>query len=53
MLGFAIAEGMIFHAKSQQRTRVDFDSVLRDETIEENRLLHDLLQTGTVPPAEQ
>ena len=53
MLGIAIGEGMIFHAKSQQRTRVDFDSALRDETIEANRLLHDLLTTGSVPPAKQ
>ncbi|MEI6071834.1 MAG: CRISPR-associated protein Cas4 [Verrucomicrobiae bacterium] len=52
MLGIGIPEGMIFHAKSQQRTRVDFDSALRDETLEANRQLHALLAAGTVPPAE-
>jgi CRISPR-associated exonuclease Cas4 len=52
MLGIAIPEGMIFHAKSQQRTRVDFDAGLRGETLEANRQLHALLADGTVPPAE-
>ena len=53
MLGIAVGEGMIFHAKSRQRTRVDFDSGLREETLEANRQLHVLLETGIVPPAEQ
>lgn len=52
MLGIAIPEGMIFHAKSQQRTRVDFDAGLRGETLEANRQLHALLADGTVPAAE-
>lgn len=52
MLGIAIPEGMIFHAKSQQRTRVDFDAALREETLEANRKLHAHLADGAVPPAE-
>lgn len=52
MLGITVPEGMIFHAKSQQRTRVDFDAGLREETLEANRQLHTLMADGTVPPAE-
>jgi len=51
MLGISIPEGMIFHAKSQQRTRVDFDAGLREETTLANRQLHELLADGIIPPA--
>jgi CRISPR-associated exonuclease Cas4 len=51
MLGLTIGEGLIFHAKSQQRTRVDFDPALRDETLSANLEMHALLETGAVPAA--
>lgn len=51
MLGIAIPEGMIFHAKSQQRTKVDFDTGLRHETMESNRKLQELVISGSIPPA--
>lgn len=52
MFGIPISEGLIFHAKSQQRTRVDFDPALRNETLLANGQLHALLETGGVPAAE-
>jgi len=52
MLGISIPDGMIFHAKSQQRTKVDFDVGLRLETVETNRNLQELARSGSIPPAE-
>lgn len=51
MLGISIPEGMIFHAKSQQRTKVEFDSSLRLQTLETNRNLQELARSGSIPHA--
>lgn len=52
MLGLSIPEGMVFHAKSQQRTRVDFDAALRETTRDAIRALHGLFEAGLIPAPE-
>jgi CRISPR-associated exonuclease Cas4 len=51
MLGIAVPEGMIFHAKSQKRTTVSFDVELHHTTEEAVAQLRDLLAAGVVPVA--
>ncbi len=51
MLGVTVSEGLIFHAKSNQRTRVEMDSALREETLFSIRALHELVRASNVPPA--
>jgi CRISPR-associated exonuclease Cas4 len=50
MLGIEIGEGMIFHAKSQQRTLVPMDSDLRRETLCAISALRVLFDARIVPP---
>ncbi len=50
MLGISVAEGFIFHAKSQQRTAVEMNDALRAETLEAITRLRVLLDSSTVPP---
>ena len=50
MFGIAIPEGMIFHAKSQQRTLVEMNDSLRTETIDAIGRLRALFESGVVPP---
>lgn len=52
MLGLAVPEGMIFHAKSNVRTRVEFDSALRNSVLSAQRALQAMLGAATIPPAE-
>jgi CRISPR/Cas system-associated exonuclease Cas4 (RecB family) len=49
MLGTGVPEGLIFHAKSRQRTSVVMDEPLRDETRRAVRALHAMLAAGIVP----
>ncbi len=52
MLGLAIPEGMIFHAQSRLRTRVEFDSTLRESVLAALRPLLELSGAGKIPAAE-
>jgi CRISPR-associated exonuclease Cas4 len=49
MLGIAVPEGLIFHAKSHLRTAVALDAPLRAETRRTAQALHALLAKGRVP----
>ncbi len=49
--GIAISEGLIFHARSQQRTVVPMDDALRSETQNTIGQLHALITSGEIPPA--
>lgn len=51
MLGLAIPEGLIFHAKSQKRTVVAFTAALREQTLALIRDLRHLLSAAQAPPA--
>lgn len=51
MLDVKVETGLIFHAKSQQRTLVPFDETLRQETLAAITSLHALSDSGHVPPA--
>lgn len=50
MLGISICEGSIYHAKASQRTRVEFTSALRTETLAAIQGLHILVQAARIPP---
>jgi CRISPR-associated exonuclease Cas4 len=50
MLGISIAEGAIYHAKSSQRTRIEFTPDLRANTLEAIKALHDLVAASRIPP---
>lgn len=51
MLGIPISEGLIFHAKSQQRTLVPMDASLREETHRAIADLRTLFDSQAIPPA--
>jgi CRISPR-associated exonuclease Cas4 len=51
MLGRAVPEGAVFHAKSQKRRLVPFTEGLRAETETAIARLHALLAAGVIPPA--
>lgn len=51
MLGISVVEGLIFHAKSQQRTVVEMNDSLRSETRAAIDRLRALLESRVVPPA--
>jgi CRISPR-associated exonuclease Cas4 len=51
MLGVAIPEGAVYHAKSRERRAVAFDAALRARTEAAVVRLHDLLAATTAPPA--
>ncbi len=51
MLRIPISEGLIFHAKSQQRTLVPMDASLREETHRAIADLHALSGSNSLPPA--
>ena len=50
MLGISVVEGLIFHARSQQRAVVEMNHALRAETLEAITRLRALFDSGTVPP---
>ena len=50
-LGLRISEGLIFHARSQQRTVVPMDDALRAQTRQAISDLRALLDGGVIPPA--
>ena len=50
MLGIRVSEGLIFHAKSQQRTLVEMNDALRTETRASIDRLRALLESRVVPP---
>ncbi len=52
MLGLAVESGAIYHAASQRRTEVAFDSALRDQTVQTLADLRTLLASGISPAAE-
>jgi CRISPR-associated exonuclease Cas4 len=51
MLGVAVTEGAVYHAKSRKRRAVPFDEALRGATEAAVARLHALLDSGAVPPA--
>jgi CRISPR-associated exonuclease Cas4 len=51
MLGVAVPEGAVYHARSRRRRAVTFDDDLRAETEATVARLHALLGSGAVPPA--
>jgi CRISPR-associated exonuclease Cas4 len=51
MFGIAVAEGMIFHAKSQKRATVVFDEVLRRETVQAIAGLRQGIEEASIPAA--
>jgi len=51
MLGVAVPEGSVFHAKSKKRRTVEFTPRLREETESAVARLHALLASGQAPPA--
>lgn len=52
MLGLTVESGAIFHAQSQRRTEVAFDSALRDQTLHALADLRSLIAGGVLPVAE-
>lgn len=52
MLGLTVESGAIFHAQSQRRTEVVFDSALRDQTLHALADLRSLIAGGVLPVAE-
>jgi len=52
MFGIEVKEGMIFHAKSNKRTVVNFDAALRENTKNAVIQLHSLLESNQIPKAE-
>jgi CRISPR-associated exonuclease Cas4 len=51
MLGVTIASGQLFYGERRRRTDVDFDEPLRATTRAAARRVHELITTGTTPPA--
>lgn len=49
MFNLSIPEGLIYHAKSHQRTRVIFDESLRAETRQAVVGMRNLLESSTIP----
>jgi CRISPR-associated exonuclease Cas4 len=52
MHGVDVPQGALFYGKSHRRVAVTFDADLRAQTDAAARRLHELVRTGTVPPAE-
>ena len=52
MLGLTVESGAIFHAQSQRRSEVAFDSVLRQQTVQALGALRALISAGQIPAAE-
>ena len=51
MLGTAVPEGAVFHARSRKRRPVPFTPALREETEATIARLHGLIATGALPAA--
>ena len=51
MLGSAVPRGSVYHEQSKSRRDVDFTPQLRAETEIAVARLHELLQSGRIPPA--
>lgn len=52
MLGVQIAKGALYYGKTHRRVDVDFNDVLRLETIDASKRLHEMVMVGTTPDAE-
>lgn len=52
MLGRSVPRGAVFHLGSRHRRDVEFDEPLRRRTEEAVTRLHELLDTGSVPPPQ-
>ncbi|MCS7064308.1 MAG: CRISPR-associated protein Cas4 [Methylacidiphilales bacterium] len=52
MLGIPIPEGMIYHAKSHQRSLVSLDPTLRSDTLQAIDALKKMLDERRIPPAK-
>ena len=50
MMGVAVPEGAVFHAKTQRRRTVRINVALRAQTTAAAARLHELVSTRTVPP---
>jgi len=51
MLGKQISHGALFYGKNRHRLNVEFDASLRQLTVSTAARLHELIETGTTPPA--
>mgnify|MGYP006275919831 CR=1 FL=1 len=52
MTGLQVSAGALFYGKKRRRQPVEFDSALREETIETARRLHELIASGRTPAPE-
>lgn len=52
MLGISIGRGLLFYGKKQHRYEVILDDSLRNTTIDTIQQMHDLMTSGSTPPAE-
>ena len=50
MLGLPVPEGALFYGATRRRQAVSFDDVLRGVTSQTAMAVHDLLQSGRLPP---
>jgi CRISPR-associated exonuclease Cas4 len=51
MIGQPVTQGYIYYAQSHQRQLVEISDALRQAAIATIQLVHTLLQTGAMPPA--
>jgi CRISPR-associated exonuclease Cas4 len=51
MLGIAVRRGQLFYGKNRRRFDVEFDADLRETTKRAAARLHELVRSGTTPPA--
>ena len=51
MLDITIDGGALFYGRRRQRTAVEFDSALREQTVAAVSRMRQLIETGTTPPA--
>jgi CRISPR-associated exonuclease Cas4 len=51
MLGIAVPVGDLFYGRTRRRTEVEFSDQLRSTTLAAARRIHELIATGTTPPA--
>lgn len=51
MTGKSVAQGYVYYAQSHQRQTVEISNQLRQEAIATIAAVHQLLTTGTMPPA--
>jgi CRISPR-associated exonuclease Cas4 len=49
MTGISVPRGALFYGKNRRRQEVVFDQVIRNETIDAAKRLHDLIKSGRTP----